>query len=336
MAKTKKTEEARIYGDIDALTSRIEKKYGNGSILSKNSKPIENVRFIPTGIMSLDCALGGGIPVGRIIEVFGPESSGKSTLCLHIIAMFQRLKKTAMFIDAEYAYDPKYATRFGVTDDILLSQPDSGEQALGMVEEAVLSRAVDIVVIDSVAALVPQAEVEGEMGQSHMGLQARMMSQALRKLSAVISKTKCSVIFINQIRMKIGILYGNPETTTGGNALKFYSSQRIDVRRISTIPKKSDFPKGIVQRVKIVKNKVAPPFRNTELDLMFKTGYNVAKDLFEMAVDFEIIEKSVGWYSYEGEKIGHGEDDAINWLRKNKDQRKLIRKKVRETYEAQN
>jgi recombination protein RecA len=276
-----------------------------------------NVETIPTGALSLDIALGGGIPKGRVIEIYGPESSGKTTVCLHAVAEVQKAGGTAAFIDAEHALDPAYAKRLGVnTDNLLISQPDSGEQALEILETLVRSNAVDIVVIDSVAALVPQAEIEGDMGDAHMGLQARLMSQALRKLTAIISRTKCTVIFVNQLRMKIGIMFGNPETTTGGQALKFYSSVRMDIRRISQI-KIGDEAIGNHVRVKVVKNKVAPPFREAEFDIMYNQGISTEGDVLDLAAANEIVQKAGAWYEYGGEKIAQGREAAKQYLRDN-------------------
>jgi recombination protein RecA len=271
----------------------------------------------PTGSLSLDIALGGGIPKGRVVEVYGPESSGKTTLTLHMIAEVQKAGGTAAFIDAEHALDPSYAKRIGVdTDNLLLSQPDNGEQALEITETLVRSNAVDIIVIDSVAALVPRAEIEGEMGDSLPGLQARLMSQALRKLTGVISRSKASVVFINQIRMKIGIMFGNPETTTGGNALKFYSSIRMDIRRIGQI-KQGDEVLGNRTRVKVVKNKIAPPFREAEFDITYNEGISKSGDILDLAANSDIVEKAGAWFSYKGEKIGQGREAAKTYLQTN-------------------
>ena len=295
----------------------IEKQFGKGAIMKLGEAQKVNVERIPTGSLSLDLALGGGIPKGRVIEVYGPESSGKTTLTLHAIAEVQRGGGTAAFIDAEHALDPSYAKRIGVdTDNLLLSQPDSGEQALEIVETLVRSNAVDLIVVDSVAALVPRAEIEGDMGDAHMGLQARLMSQALRKLTGVINKSKATVIFINQIRMKIGVMFGNPETTTGGNALKFYASVRMDIRRISQI-KQGDAVVGNHVRVKIVKNKVAPPFREAEFDILYNQGISKSGDVIDLAVNNEIIEKSGAWFSYKGEKIAQGREAAKTYLDQN-------------------
>ncbi len=295
----------------------IEKQFGKGSIMKLGDAHGTAVETTPTGALSLDIALGGGIPRGRVIEIYGPESSGKTTLTLHAIAEVQRQGGTAAFIDAEHALDPAYAKRIGVDiENLLLSQPDNGEQALEIVETLVRSNAVDLIVVDSVAALVPRAEIEGEMGDSHMGLQARLMSQALRKLTSVISRSKSSVIFINQIRMKIGVMFGNPETTTGGNALKFYSSVRMDIRRIGQI-KQGESVIGNRTRVKIVKNKIAPPFREAEFDIMYNEGISVSGDILDLAAARDIVEKSGAWYAYNGEKIGQGREAAKQYLQQN-------------------
>jgi recombination protein RecA len=288
-----------------------------------------NIDGIPTGSLSLDIALGGcGIPRGRVLEVFGPESSGKTTLALHIIANAQRLGGIAAFIDAEHAIDPSWTKRLGVKlDDLLVSQPDTGEQALEICELLVRSNAVDIVVIDSVAALIPRAEIEGEMGDSHMGLQARLMSQALRKLTGAISKSKCTVLFINQIREKIGVMFGNPETTPGGRALKFYASVRIDVRRTSTI-KEGDVSVGVRTRARVVKNKIAPPFRDAEFDIMFDRGISYEGDLIDLATIANIVEKSGAWYTYKGVRLGQGRENAKQFLADNKDLAQEIRQAI--------
>ena len=295
----------------------IEKQFGTGSIMRLGDAHRVNVETIPTGALSLDIALGGGIPKGRVIEIYGPESSGKTTVCLHAVAEVQKAGGTAAFIDAEHALDPAYAKRLGVnTDNLLISQPDSGEQALEILETLVRSNAVDIVVIDSVAALMPQAEIEGDMGDAHMGLQARLMSQALRKLTGIISRTKCTVIFVNQLRMKIGVMFGNPETTTGGQALKFYSSVRMDIRRISQI-KIGDEAIGNHVRVKVVKNKVAPPFREAEFDIMYNQGISTEGDVLDLAAANEIVQKAGAWYEYGGEKFAQGREAAKQYLRDN-------------------
>ena len=288
-----------------------------------------NVETIPTGALSLDIALGGGIPKGRVVEIYGPESSGKTTLTLHAIAEVQRQGGTAAFIDAEHALDPAYAKRIGVdVENLLLSQPDNGEQALEIVETLVRSNAVDIIVVDSVAALVPRAEIEGDMGDSLPGLQARLMSQALRKLTGVINKSKATVVFINQIRMKIGVMFGNPETTTGGNALKFYASVRMDIRRISQI-KAGDAVVGNRTRVKVVKNKIAPPFREAEFDIMYNQGISTAGDVLDLATNRDIVEKAGAWYAYNGEKIGQGREASKQYLADNPKVLDEIEAKVR-------
>ncbi len=295
----------------------IEKQFGKGAIMKLGEAHGTAVETTPTGALSLDIALGGGIPRGRVIEIYGPESSGKTTLTLHAIAQVQRQGGTAAFIDAEHALDPAYAKRIGVdVENLLLSQPDNGEQALEIVETLVRSNAVDLIVVDSVAALVPRAEIEGEMGDSHMGLQARLMSQALRKLTSVISRSKASVIFINQIRMKIGVMFGNPETTTGGNALKFYSSVRMDIRRIGQI-KQGDNVIGNRTRVKVVKNKIAPPFREAEFDIMYNEGISVSGDILDLAAARDIVEKAGAWYSLDGNKIGQGREATKKYLEDN-------------------
>ncbi len=295
----------------------IEKQFGKGSIMKLGENQGVEVECTPTGSISLDLALGGGIPRGRIIEVYGPESSGKTTLTLHAIAEVQKRGGTAAFIDAEHALDPAYAKRIGVdVENLLLSQPDNGEQALEITETLVRSNAVDLVVVDSVAALVPRAEIEGDMGDSHMGLQARLMSQALRKLTGVISRSKTTVIFINQIRMKIGVMFGNPETTTGGNALKFYASVRMDIRRISQI-KAGDSVIGNRARVKVVKNKIAPPFREAEFDIMYNQGISKSGDILDLAVSHDIVEKAGAWFAYEGSKMGQGREAAKTFLEEN-------------------
>lgn len=295
----------------------IEKTYGKGAIMKLGESHRSNVETISSGSLSLDIALGGGLPKGRVIEVYGPESSGKTTLTLHAIAAAQRLGGTAAFIDAEHALDPAYAKRIGVdTDNLLISQPDNGEQALEIAETLVRSNAVDIIVIDSVAALVPRAEIEGDMGDSLPGLQARLMSQALRKLTGVISRSKTTIIFVNQIRMKIGIMFGNPETTTGGNALKFYASIRMDIRRISQI-KQAETVVGNRTRVKVVKNKVAPPFREAEFDIMYNEGVSKSGDVLDLATNYGLVEKAGAWFNYTDQKIGQGREAAKQYLRDN-------------------
>jgi recombination protein RecA len=299
---------------LDLALAQIEKQFGKGSIMRLGEAHAVNVETIPSGSISLDLALGGGIPRGRIIEIYGPESSGKTTVCLHAVAEVQKNGGTAAYVDAEHALDPAYAKRLGVNvDSLLISQPDSGEQALEVVETLVRSNAVDIIVVDSVAALVPQAEIEGDMGDAHMGLQARLMSQALRKLTGVISRSKTTVVFVNQLRMKIGVMFGNPETTTGGQALKFYSSVRMDIRRQAQI-KQGDAVIGNHVRVKVVKNKVAPPFREAEFDIMYNQGISKEGDLIDLAAAHDIVQKSGAWYEYKGEKIAQGREAAKNYL----------------------
>jgi len=302
---------------LDLALAQIEKQFGKGSIMRLGEAHAVNVETIPTGSVSLDLALGGGIPRGRIVEIYGPESSGKTTVCLHVLAEVQKSGGTAAIIDAEHALDPAYAKRLGVdTDKLLISQPDSGEQALEILETLVRSNAVDIVVVDSVAALVPQAEIEGDMGDAQMGLQARLMSQAMRKLTGVINRSKTTVIFVNQLRMKIGVMFGNPETTTGGNALKFYASVRMDIRRVSQI-KQGDTVIGNHVRVKVVKNKVAPPFREAEFDIMYNQGISREGDVIDLAVQNEVVAKSGAWYTYKGENIAQGREAAKQYLHDN-------------------
>ena len=310
---------------LDLAISQIEKQFGQGSIMRMGEDSIVKIESISTGSISLDAALGiGGIPRGRITEIYGPESSGKTTLTLHIIAEAQKMGGYAAFIDAEHAMDPEYAKKLGVdTDNLLISQPDTGEQALDITETLVRSGALDIIVIDSVAALVPKAELDGDMGDSHMGLQARLMSQALRKLTGSVSKSKTSVIFINQIRHKIGVMFGSPETTTGGNALKFYASIRLDIRRIGQV-KEGDQVVGNRTRVKVVKNKVAPPFKNTEFDIMYGEGISYEGDLLDLAVQADIVNKMGAWYSYNKEKIGQGRENAKRYLQDNENVRNEI------------
>lgn len=304
---------------LDAAISQIEKQYGKGAVmkLGDNSASM-NVETVPTGSLSLDIALGlGGLPRGRIIEIYGPESSGKTTVALHAVAEIQKRGGIAGFIDAEHALDPAYAKNIGVDiDDLYISQPDCGEQALEIAETMIRSGAIDIVIVDSVAALVPKAEIDGDMGDSHMGLQARLMSQGLRKLTSVVSKSNCIVIFINQLREKIGVMFGNPETTTGGRALKFYASVRMDVRRIESLKQGGEVI-GNRTRVKIVKNKVAPPFKEAEFDIMFGKGISKEGDILDLAADIGVINKSGAWYAYNGEKIGQGRENAKNFLREN-------------------
>jgi recombination protein RecA len=320
MAQKKATDAPAASGKSQALDlalSQIEKQFGKGSIMRLGEAHAVNVETIPTGSISLDLALGGGIPKGRIIEIYGPEASGKTTVCLHVLAEVQKSGGTAAIIDAEHALDPAYAKRLGVdTDKLLISQPDSGEQALEILETLVRSNAVDVVVVDSVAALVPQAEIEGDMGDAQMGLQARLMSQAMRKLTGVINRSKTTVIFVNQLRMKIGVMFGNPETTTGGNALKFYASVRMDIRRTSQI-KQGDQVIGNHVRVKVVKNKVAPPFRQAEFDIMYNQGISKEGDLIDLAANNDIVEKSGAWYTYKGENIAQGREAAKRYLAEN-------------------
>lgn len=315
---------------LDTALSQIEKAFGKGSIMKMGAQQKLEVEAISTGSLSLDIALGvGGIPKGRIIEIYGPESSGKTTMTLHCVAECQKAGGNAAFIDAEHALDPVYARKLGVNvDELLLSQPDTGEQALEIADTLVRSGAIDIIVIDSVAALTPKAELEGEMGDSHMGLQARLMSQALRKLTASISRTHCTVIFINQIRQKIGVMFGNPETTTGGNALKFYSSVRLDIRRIGAL-KDRDEVVGNQTRVKVVKNKVAPPFKTVEFDILYGEGVSREGEIIDMGVKADIIEKSGSWYSYDSQRIGQGKENARQFLKDNPDVADIISQKIR-------
>jgi len=304
---------------LDAAITQIEKSYGKGSVMKLgDSRANMNIETVPTGSLSLDIALGlGGVPKGRVIEIYGPESSGKTTVALHMVAEVQKRGGIAGFIDAEHALDPVYAKNIGVDiDNLYISQPDNGEQALEITETMVRSGAVDIVIVDSVAALVPKAEIDGDMGDSHVGLQARLMSQALRKLTAVISRTNCIVIFINQLREKVGVMFGNPETTTGGRALKFYSSVRLDVRRTESL-KQSGEVVGNHVRVKVVKNKIAPPFREAEFDIMFGKGISKEGDIIDLATNANIVEKSGSWYAYKGAKIGQGRENAKNYLAQN-------------------
>jgi recombination protein RecA len=322
---------------LDAAISQIERQYGKGAVMKLGDPTNQmNVETIPTGSLSLDIALGlGGIPKGRIVEIYGPESSGKTTVTLHMIAEVQKRGGIAGFIDAEHALDPVYAKNIGVDiDNLYISQPDNGEQALEITETMVRSGAIDIVVVDSVAALVPKAEIDGDMGDSHVGLQARLMSQALRKLTAVISKSNCTVVFINQLREKVGIMFGNPETTTGGRALKFYSSVRLDVRRIESL-KQSGEVTGNRTRVKVVKNKIAPPFKEAEFDIMFGEGISKEGDILDLAANVNIVVKSGAWYAYEGNKIGQGRENAKQYLKENPEVCKEIENKVREHYGLQ-
>ena len=323
---------------LEVALSQIEKQFGKGAVMKLGDPQSGmSVETIPTGSLSLDIALGlGGIPNGRIVEIYGPESSGKTTVTLHMIAEVQKRGGIAGFIDAEHALDPVYARNIGVdVDNLYISQPDSGEQALEITETMVRSGAIDIVVVDSVAALVPRAEIDGEMGDSHVGLQARLMSQALRKLTAVISKSNCTVVFINQLREKVGIMFGNPETTTGGRALKFYSSVRLDVRRIEAI-KQAGENIGNRTRVKIVKNKIAPPFREAEFDIMFGKGISMTGDVLDLAAGCDIIQKSGAWYQYDGNKIGQGRENAKNFLEEHPDIMDEVTAKVRSHYGLNN
>ena len=322
---------------LDAALGQIERQYGKGAVMKLGDPSAQmNVETFPTGSLSLDIALGlGGIPKGRIVEIYGPESSGKTTVTLHMIAEVQKRGGIAGFIDAEHALDPVYAKNIGVdVDNLYISQPDNGEQALEITETMVRSGAIDIVVVDSVAALVPKAEIDGDMGDSHVGLQARLMSQALRKLTAVISKSNCTVIFINQLREKVGIMFGNPETTTGGRALKFYSSVRLDVRRIESL-KQSGEVTGNRTRVKVVKNKIAPPFKEAEFDIMFGEGISTVGDILDLAANVNIINKSGAWYAYEGNKIGQGRENAKQYLKDNPEICAEVENKVRLHYGLQ-
>ncbi len=315
---------------LDAALTQIERAFGKGSVMKLGTRESVEVDTISTGSLGLDIALGiGGLPRGRIVEIYGPESSGKTTLALHVIAQSQKIGGTCAFVDAEHALDPSYAKKLGVNiDELLISQPDTGEQALEIVDTLVRSGAIDVLVIDSVAALVPKAEIEGEMGDSHMGLQARLMSQALRKLTASISRSRCMVIFINQIRQKIGVMFGNPETTTGGNALKFYASVRLDIRRIGAIKDKETVV-GNQTRVKVVKNKMAPPFRVVEFDIMYGEGVSKLGELIDLGVKAEVVEKSGAWFSYDGQRIGQGRENSKTFLKENPAIAEAIEKEVR-------
>ena len=318
---------------LQAALAQIEKQFGKGAIMQLGEgEKAEDIQVVSTGSLGLDVALGvGGLPRGRVIEIFGPESSGKTTLTLQVVAEMQKLGGTCAFIDAEHALDTSYAEKLGVKlSDILISQPDTGEQALEIVDSLVRSGAVDLVVVDSVAALVPKAEIEGDMGDSLPGLQARLMSQALRKLTASINRTNCTVIFINQIRMKIGVMFGSPETTTGGNALKFYASVRLDIRRTGSI-KKGEEPIGNETRVKVVKNKVSPPFKQAQFDILYGQGISREGEIIDMGVEAKVVEKSGAWYAYQGEKIGQGRDNARTFLRENPELAREIENKVRES-----
>ncbi len=318
---------------LEMAMSQIEKQFGKGSVMKLGEFKAMEVEAIPTGALSLDIALGiGGVPRGRIIEVYGPESSGKTTLALHVIAEAQKAGGEAAFIDAEHALDPIYAKKLGVDiDNLIVSQPDTGEQALEITESLVRSGALDVIVVDSVAALVPKAEIDGDMGDSHMGLQARLMSQALRKLAGALNKTKTVLIFINQLREKIGVMFGNPETTTGGRALKFYASVRMDIRKIENIKQDGEII-GSRARVKVIKNKVAPPFREAEFDIMYGEGISKVGNVLDMAVNLDIIEKAGSWFSYNGEKIGQGRENVKKYLQENPDILEEVEKKVRDNF----
>ena len=318
---------------LEMAMSQIEKQFGKGSVMKLGEFKAMEVEAIPTGALSLDIALGiGGVPRGRIVEIYGPESSGKTTLALHVVAEAQKMGGEAAFIDAEHALDPVYAKKLGVDiDNLIVSQPDTGEQALEITESLVRSGALDVIVVDSVAALVPKAEIDGDMGDSHMGLQARLMSQALRKLAGALNKSKTVLIFINQLREKIGVMFGNPETTTGGRALKFYASVRMDIRKIENIKQDGEF-KGSRARVKIVKNKVAPPFREAEFDIVYGEGISKAGNILDMAVNLDIIEKSGSWFSYNGDRIGQGRENVKKYLIDNPDILEEVEAKVRENF----
>lgn len=318
---------------LEMAMSQIEKQFGKGSVMKLGEFKAMEIEAIPTGALSLDIALGiGGVPRGRIIEVFGPESSGKTTLALHIVAEAQKMGGEAAFIDAEHALDPVYAKKLGVDiDNLIVSQPDTGEHALEITESLVRSGALDVIVVDSVAALVPKAEIDGDMGDSHMGLQARLMSQALRKLAGAINKSKTVLIFINQLREKIGVMFGNPETTTGGRALKFYASVRMDIRRIENIKQDGEV-KGNRVRVKVIKNKVAPPFREAEFDIVYGQGISKEGNILDMAVNLDIVEKAGSWFSYNGERIGQGRENVKKYLKENPEMLEDIEEKVRENF----
>lgn len=332
MAKEAKVEDNKMKA-LEAAMAQIEKQYGKGSVMKLGDNAHLNVETVPSGSLGLDLALGvGGIPRGRIIEIYGPESGGKTTVALHMVAEVQKQGGIAGFIDAEHALDPVYAKSIGVDiDNLYISQPDTGEQALEITETMVRSTAMDIVIVDSVAALVPKAEIEGEMGDSHVGLQARLMSQALRKLTGIIGKTSCSVIFINQLREKVGVMFGNPETTTGGRALKYYSSVRLEVRRGEQI-KKDGEPVGNRTKIKVVKNKVAPPFRSTEVDIIFGEGISREGEILDLAAEENIIVKSGAWYAYEGSKIGQGRENAKGYLKEHPEVLAQVEQKVRDKY----
>ena len=318
---------------LEAALGQIEKQFGKGSVMKLGEYQAMNVEAIPTGALSLDIALGiGGVPRGRIIEIFGPESSGKTTLALHAIAEAQKMGGEAAFIDAEHALDPVYAKHLGVDiDNLIVSQPDTGEQALEIAEALTRSGAIDVIVVDSVAALVPKAEIDGDMGDAHVGLQARLMSQALRKLAGVINKSKTVIIFINQLREKVGIMFGNPETTPGGRALKFYASVRLDIRKIENIKTEGEVT-GARARVKVIKNKVAPPFREAEFDIIYGKGISKEGNILDLAVNLNLVEKSGAWFSYKGEKIGQGRENAKQYIKENKDVAKELEEKIRENF----
>lgn len=331
MSKKDKTFEDKDKALQDAI-KQIEKEFGKGSVMKLGDRPPIDIEVIPTGSLALDCALGvGGYPKGRIIEIFGPESSGKSTLCLHAVAESQKQGGVCAYIDAEHAIDPLYAQNLGVDiDNLILSQPDSGEQGLAIAETLIRSKAVSLVIVDSVAALVPQVELDGEMGDNSVGLQARMMSKAMRRLSGLIDKTGCTVIFINQLREKIGIMYGNPETTTGGRALKFYSSIRMDIRRVDKIKEGSEII-GNKTRIKIVKNKVAPPFKEANIDIIYGKGIEKSGEVLDKAVEMDLIDKAGAWYAYQGEKIGQGRENAKKWLTDNEDIYSLLESQIKDS-----
>jgi len=320
---------------LDAALAQIDRAFGKGSVMKLGQKETMQVESVSTGSLGLDIALGiGGVPRGRIVEIYGPESSGKTTLALHCIAEAQKIGGTAAFVDAEHALDPVYAKKLGVDiDNLIVSQPDTGEQALEIVDTLVRSNAVDVLVVDSVAALVPRAEIEGEMGDSHVGLQARLMSQALRKLTGSISRSRCTVIFINQVRMKIGVMYGNPETTTGGNALKFYASVRLDIRRTGQIKDRDEIV-GNTTRVKVVKNKVAPPFKQVEFDIMYGEGISKLGEILDLGVKAGIVEKSGAWFSYDSTRIGQGRENSKNFLRNNPEMADRLEAAIRSRTEA--
>ena len=320
---------------LDAALAQIDRAFGKGSVMKLGQKETMQVESVSTGSLGLDIALGiGGVPRGRIVEIYGPESSGKTTLALHCIAEAQKIGGTAAFVDAEHALDPVYAKKLGVDiDNLIVSQPDTGEQALEIVDTLVRSNAVDVLVVDSVAALVPRAEIEGEMGDSHVGLQARLMSQALRKLTGSISRSRCTVIFINQVRMKIGVMYGNPETTTGGNALKFYASVRLDIRRTGQIKDRDEIV-GNTTRVKVVKNKVAPPFKQVEFDIMYGEGISKLGEILDLGVKAGIVEKSGAWFSYDSTRIGQGRENSKNFLRNNPEMSDRLEAAIRSRTEA--